>query len=132
MKPPDEKRPWVFRCSDAVAIEVLARQLASLGSGPGALLSLCPWLEFITIPTQASWDWLGVSSRQAWQLTWHDYRADHGSSRYGREWDASWSVPLAKGLSGMLKYADYRADSYARDTRKLWLQIEYKGSHRIE
>ena len=73
-----------------------------------------------------------AGSRQAWQLTWHDYRADHGSSRYGREWDASWSVPLAKGLSGMLKYADYRADSYARDTRKLWLQIEYKGSHRIE
>lgn len=39
-------------CSDAVAIEVLARQLAAQGAGPDALLSLCPWLEFITIPTQ--------------------------------------------------------------------------------
>ncbi len=38
-------------CSDAVAIEVLGRQLANRG-GQDALLSLCPWLEFITIPTQ--------------------------------------------------------------------------------
>ena len=70
-----------------------------------------------------------AGGRQAWQVAWHDYRADHGSGRYGREWNASWSVPLAKGVSGMVKFADYRADGYARDTRKLWLQVEYKGSH---
>ena len=28
----------------------------------------------------------------------------------------------------MLKIADYRAAGFARDTRKLWLQLEYKGS----
>ena len=28
----------------------------------------------------------------------------------------------------MLKVADYRADGFARDTRKLWLQFEYAGS----
>ncbi len=55
-------------CSDAVAIEVLARQLASLGSGPGALLSLCPWLEFITIPTQARGVMAGLAAGKAWQL----------------------------------------------------------------
>lgn len=38
--------------SDAVAIEVLSRQLAAQGGGPDALLSLCPWLEYLTIPTQ--------------------------------------------------------------------------------
>lgn len=38
--------------SEAVALEVLSRQLAAQGQGQGALLSLCPWLEFITIPTQ--------------------------------------------------------------------------------
>jgi hypothetical protein len=37
-----------------VAIEVLGRQLANAG-GPDALLSLCPWLEFVTIPTKAGW-----------------------------------------------------------------------------
>jgi hypothetical protein len=67
-------------------------------------------------------------ARAAWQLAWHDYRADAGGARYGREWDASLSLPLAKGASATLKYADYRADAFARDTRKLWLQLEYSGS----
>jgi hypothetical protein len=67
-------------------------------------------------------------ARAAWQLAWHDYRADTGGVHYGREWDASLSLPLAKGASATLKYADYRADAFARDTRKLWLQLEYSGS----
>ena len=46
-------------CSDAVSIEVLTRQLANEG-GPDALLSLCPWLEFVTIPTQVG----GLRQRQ--------------------------------------------------------------------
>lgn len=70
-----------------------------------------------------------AGARPGWQLAWHDYRADHGSARYGSEWNASVSVPLAKGLGVMLKLADYRADAHASDTRKLWLQLEYKGSH---
>ena len=37
----------------------------------------------------------------------------------------------AKGLSATLKYADYRADAFARDTRKLWLQLDYKGSRAL-
>ena len=69
-----------------------------------------------------------AGTRAAWQLAWHDYRADHGGAHYGREWNASLSVPIAKGLSGLLKIADYRADGFARDTRKIWLQVEYKGS----
>jgi hypothetical protein len=69
-----------------------------------------------------------AGARMGWQLAWHDYRADHGDAHYGSEWNASLSLPLAKGVSGLLKFADYRADAYARDTRKLWLQVEYKGS----
>jgi hypothetical protein len=50
--PPAALLPCFFPCcSDAVCIEVLTRQLANEG-GPDALLSLCPWLEFVTIPTQ--------------------------------------------------------------------------------
>jgi hypothetical protein len=28
-------------------------------------------------------------------------------------------------LNGLVKLADYRNDGYARDTRKLWLQLEW-------
>ncbi|GHB97684.1 alginate export family protein [Thermomonas carbonis] len=69
-----------------------------------------------------------AGARPAWQVAWHDYRADRGGARYGREWNASLGLPLAKGLSALLKIADYRAAGFARDTRKLWLQVEYKGS----
>ena len=72
-----------------------------------------------------------AGARAAWQFSWHDYRADHGNARLGREWNASLSVPLASGVNAMLKYADYRADAYAADTRKLWLQLEYSGSRRL-
>lgn len=68
-----------------------------------------------------------AGARPAWQAAWHDYRADRGGLRYGREWDASLSLPLASGTTALLKWADYRADGFARDTRKLWLQLEYKG-----
>lgn len=70
-----------------------------------------------------------AGSRPSWQVAWHDYRSDHGSQHYGSEWDASLSVPVAQGISAMVKLADYRADAFARDTRKLWLQLEYKGKH---
>ena len=68
-----------------------------------------------------------AGTRTAWQLAWHDYRADRGGLRYGSEWNASLTVPLAKGLGATVKLADYRASAFARDTRKLWLQVEYKG-----
>ena len=59
-----------------------------------------------------------------WQATWHDFRADNGG-RYGAEWDASLGFPLARSLTGLVKLADYRSDGFARDTRKLWLQMEW-------
>lgn len=60
-----------------------------------------------------------------WALAWHDYRADAGSAHYGRELDASLAFPVAKGVRGLAKVADYRADRLGRDTRKLWLQLEW-------
>lgn len=62
-----------------------------------------------------------------WLVGWHDYRADRGGARYGREWNASLALPLASGLSGLLKLADYRADRYGHDDAKLWLQLEWHG-----
>lgn len=68
-----------------------------------------------------------AGSRANWQLAWHDYRADRGGLRYGSEWNASVSIPLAKGFGAMIKVADYRAAGFGRDTRKVWLQLDYKG-----
>lgn len=72
----------------------------------------------------------GKAGKFAWHATYHDYRADTtfaGIDRYGRELDLSLSRPLWKHWSGLVKVADYRAGDFARDTRKLWVQLEYRG-----
>ena len=68
------------------------------------------------------------SGKFKWALAWHDYRADTGP-RYGSEWDASLGFPVHGALTGLVKLADYRSDGFARDTRKLWLQLEWAGTH---
>ncbi len=72
----------------------------------------------------------GKAGKFTWAATYHDYRPDTafaGIDRYGRELDLSLSRPLWQDWTGLLKFADYRADDFARDTRKVWLQVEYKG-----
>ncbi len=64
-----------------------------------------------------------------WAVAWHDYRADTRiagtGDRYGTEWDASFGFPVHGSLNGLVKLADYRSNGFARDTRKLWLQLEW-------
>ncbi|MEO7066061.1 MAG: alginate export family protein [Rhodanobacter sp.] len=72
----------------------------------------------------------GLASKLAWTVAYHDYRADHGG-RYGSEWDASLGFPLARGLTGLLKVADYHADGFSRDNTKLWLQLEWRGQQSL-
>lgn len=59
-----------------------------------------------------------------WAAAWHDYRADSGG-RYGSEWNASLGFPVHGPVTGLVKVADYRSDGFARDTTKLWLQLEW-------
>ncbi len=66
-----------------------------------------------------------LDDRLAWTVAYHDYRSAEGSLDYGREWNASLAFPLPAQLTGLVKFADYRSDGYARDTRKLWLQVEW-------
>jgi len=66
-----------------------------------------------------------AGKRFDWQLTWHDFRADAGDARYGREWDASLGFPVGRQVHGLAKLADYHADGFARDTTKAWLQFEW-------
>ncbi|QQN74288.1 hypothetical protein [Croceicoccus sp. YJ47] len=46
-----------------------------------------------------------------------------GGIDYGSEFDASLGVKLG-AVALLAKYADYRADAFAVDTRKVWLQAE--------
>ena len=69
--------------------------------------------------------------RLSWALAWHDYRADAGSLRYGREWNASLGFPLPGGVMGLVKLADYRADGFSRDNTRLWLQVEWRGTRAL-
>lgn len=68
----------------------------------------------------------------AWTVAFHDFRADTpiaGIEKYGREWDASLGFPLGTRLQALIKLADYRSDGFARDTTKLWLQLEWTGAN---
>lgn len=93
--------------------------------------------QFGTTPAKGLEDrYLGAGgkiggSKLNWALAWHDYRSDVGNLRYGREWNASLGFPLPGGVSGLVKLADYRADGYARDNTKFWLQLEWRGSRTL-
>ena len=65
-----------------------------------------------------------TTSKLKWALTWHEYQADRGS-RHGSEWNASLSFPVRNKLTGLIKLADYQNNGFARDTSKLWLQVEW-------
>jgi len=60
----------------------------------------------------------------SWQVMAHDFQSDRGAD-YGTEWDASLALTLRPGLVALAKLADYESNGFARDTRKLWLQLEW-------
>lgn len=55
-------------------------------------------------------------------LIYHDFRAESGGQNYGDEWDFYVQRAFRKRHVLLLKYANYRADSFATDTKKWWLQ----------
>lgn len=71
----------------------------------------------------------GKLGRTQLQASYHDFRAVAAQSaveHYGDEVDVAASMPLAHGLSGLLKLAHYDADQFGVDTDKFWAQLEYK------
>lgn len=55
---------------------------------------------------------------------WHRYKSDLGNSRLGTEWNLQASIKFADRYTLTAKYADYRADDFSTDTRKIWLMAE--------
>lgn len=56
--------------------------------------------------------------------TYHDFASDEGSTDYGSEIDASVTWLWRPDTTVQLKYADYDADEFAADSRKLWLTVQ--------
>ena len=58
-------------------------------------------------------------------VTYHKFESDVGSFDYGEEWDANIGFKISNYAIG-LKYADYNAEDFGVDTKKFWVQIEFK------
>ncbi|WP_137869750.1 hypothetical protein [Sphingopyxis sp. 2PD] len=71
-----------------------------------------------------SWDAVGPLKAVTVQAAYHDYRSDRASRSYGDEIDLLASARLGK-ITGSVRYAHYRADSFATDTDKFWLQLDW-------
>jgi len=89
------------------------------------------WADlFLATPADGLID-LFASLSYAWNdwravAVFHQFESDRGSRDYGDELDILLSWKPRKWGGGGLKYADYRADGFAVDTRKLWLFAELK------
>ncbi len=58
-------------------------------------------------------------------MTYHRYASDPLSSNYGCEWNVQAALKIRKRPYALRKYADYRAEAFATDTRKLWFELDY-------
>jgi len=56
--------------------------------------------------------------------SYHRYTAERGSTRFGSEADLQAQAKWHR-VTGILKYASYRAEHLFTDTTKWWLQLEY-------
>ncbi len=54
----------------------------------------------------------------------HDFRAVHGSTHYGREASAWFTLPVSKRFTAIAKASHYDADGFATDTTKFWLSLD--------
>ncbi|HSL71182.1 MAG TPA: hypothetical protein VK864_13130, partial [Longimicrobiales bacterium] len=68
---------------------------------------------------------LGLLDSLSASVVYHDFRSERLSLDYGSEVDlllqARW-----RRFAALLKYADYSADSFATDTQKFWIQLEFQ------
>lgn len=90
--------------------------------------------KFLTTPpdgvrdlyASAGWGWkaIGPLKSVTLQAAYHDYRSDRASRSYGDEIDLLASAKLGK-VTASARYAHYAADSFATDTDKFWLQLDW-------
>ena len=74
----------------------------------------------------AGWGWTAVGPLKAvtLQAAYHDYRSDRADRSYGDEINLLASAKLGK-ITAAARYAHYNADTFATDTDKIWLQLDW-------
>ena len=86
--------------------------------------------KFLTTPVNGLVDtylqFNGPIGKLQWVASYHAYDADHGGASYGSEWDASLLYTFRQRFTAIAKFASFDADTFARDTDKVWLSLEYK------
>lgn len=90
--------------------------------------------KFLTTPPDgvrdrygsAGWSWKAVGPLKAvtLQAAYHDYRSDRASHSYGDEINLLASAKIGK-VTAAARYAHYKADTFATDTDKFWLQLDW-------
>ncbi|PCI47142.1 MAG: hypothetical protein COB49_07630 [Alphaproteobacteria bacterium] len=68
----------------------------------------------------------GVAKGLKAAVIYHKFTSQFGDVDYGDEIDAVVSYAIDKNYSVAVKYADYNADAFSVDTRKLWLTLAAK------
>jgi hypothetical protein len=113
-----------------------------LGAGSGTALQtpmatmhkFNGWADlFLTTPPAGLKDWYGGAGIKFPKVkalpglnagvTFHRFESDAGGLHYGDEWDASVGFKLGR-IGVLAKLADYDADLFSADTRKVWVQFE--------
>lgn len=69
-----------------------------------------------------AWKALGPMKATSVQVVFHRFEAERIASHYGDEVDVLISTKWKK-YSASARFADYRADEFATDTRKFWLEL---------
>lgn len=74
----------------------------------------------------AGWGWkqLGTLKAVTLQAIYHRFESDRLVRHYGNEIDLLAQARIGR-TTASVRYADYRADRFATDTRKLWLQLDW-------
>lgn len=85
---------------------------------------------FLNTPLNGLQDkWTGagylVHGQCQFALQYHQYDSDKGSMNYGDEINFTATHSISKQLQLMAKLARYTADTFAKDTNKLWLGVSY-------
>ncbi|NJR80507.1 alginate export family protein [Sphingomonas corticis] len=129
----------VWRLRFGGGFEVLGaddgRALTSFQTPLGTNFKFQGWADkFLTTPpdgvrdlygqVSTGWKAIGPARDITVQAVFHDFRSDRLGRRYGREWDLLASAKFGP-TTASVRYADYDARSFATDTSKLWLQLDW-------
>lgn len=109
--------------------------LTSFQTPLSSLFKFQGWADkFLTTPADgirdayasAGWNWktIGRLKSVSLQGVYHRFESDRLVRHYGNEIDLLAAAKLGR-TTATLRYADYDADMFAVDTRKIWLQLDW-------